>query len=1286
MPVRSPNLGVMTPPAATTEPLAPLVASPTPAVRATTVRLTLEPGEDVEVRTGIRVHDLRPALAAALGRDELLHAPLRAGDVMLDPDALTGHAPLLDGARVLVGTVSEPVRPLDLAARTCSDDVVWHIVTGPLTGRVVAAGSLGALPGTPALRTATTPRGLRVRRRLTWRGPCPPVRLRTTRGRLRRWSGRPVVLRPGAGLVWHGQDGTHEAVVVSRQPPPRSTRPAGGAWALLAAPAVTGLTLALMTGRPAYALLALAGPLSMGVQALVRSRSAPSDAPAAPAQAHDERQPWRTLREHPARLLDLLVRSVRLDEHSADATSAGRQAQTPARATAATGPDAERRARAHVCAWAAAHPHGRVVIVSEPTAAASWAWCRWLPEASLCPTADLERVGTPREDLRSGPLLVVLRAAELGGGTLSRWWADAHESTSLLLLADEDTVPAWCTDRVTGPGADSTWADDVARCLARDVRPHAALPRVVPLAPLLGLRSSATAADLALAVGSRWRAAPEGLRTPLGLSASSSGATTPIEVDLTRDGPHGLVAGTTGAGKSELLQTLLCGLALTHPPSELAIALVDYKGGASFGACADLPHVIGLVTDLERGLAVRALTGLQAELRRRERLFAASGATSLDEHRALAAPDDAPVPRLLVVVDEFRSMTQDLPDFVPSLLRLAAQGRSLGMHLVLATQRPGGSVNADMRANLGLRVALRMTDASESRDVVDSPDAAELPAHAPGRAVIVTSRTTHRTVQVAHAPSVASDGAPDARRIAAWGTGITAALGPTTPGEDMLVRLVAAARDAARAAPHPPPRPAWLPALPTRITAHEVPDASLLVAADVGRLPLALLDLPDEQRRELAHWTPATDGHLVVEGGPGSGRTTTLHLLAGEALARGWDVHVLGRPGASHDADPGVGTVVDATDPRRLADLLERLTRTASARRTLALVDNTESVLTALAQVDRGMGADLLTALARSGSAHLVLASSRALPSTLQSQVSARLVLGDRQKAADVSRGVPSNLAGLGGTPGRGVWFGATTPRLAQVLLPARHVASARRSGPSPVRLVAVPQRVHPDDLGRALDSWRRTHSPADAPGPWHLPVGLGGDDGGLRFLDVARGALVVGPAGSGRSTVAAHVAEHLVARLGSGRVVTLAIDGPLTASRADHCLVEASAAALGRLISQIEEAVADGATDDLVVVVDDLPALAQVAPVEVERLLGAQYVGPAVLTASTNAALGAGRGPLAAARARRTGIVLDPGRPGSGDIFGTPLGRATEPGTAAPGRGALVHARLAEPVQLVGP
>ena len=337
------------------------------------------------------------------------------------------------------------------------------------------------------------------------------------------------------------------------------------------------------------------------------------------------------------------------------------------------------------------------------------------------------------------------------------------------------------------------------------------------------------------------------------------------------------------------------------------MALVDYKGGASFGACARLPHVVGQVTDLDPGAAERALTGLQAELRRRERLFAATGATDLATYRGRRPPDErarrdgregnddnAPLPRLLIVVDEFRAMAEDHPDFIPGLVRIAAQGRSLGIHLVLATQRPGGAITADMRANISLRIALRVSSPADSRDVIDVPDAADIPADRPGRAVVRRGSGVPEIVQAYHAAgqlAVAGPGvwhSPEhplradrsprpgpARSLAAGpvsGDGVPRAPGGGGGGGDYegdgradpAGELVDRASKAATRLQISPPRVPWSPALPTGLRWEDLP----ATAPAASTLTFGLADHPREQRHRPVGW-PLAEGHLLVLGRAG---------------------------------------------------------------------------------------------------------------------------------------------------------------------------------------------------------------------------------------------------------------------------------------------------------------------------------------------------------------------------------------------------------------------------------
>ena len=294
---------------------------------------------------------------------------------------------------------------------------------------------------------------------------------------------------------------------------------------------------------------------------------------------------------------------------------------------------------------------------------------------------------------------------------------------------------------VTGARPDHVmpgWCVRMARAIApiRDVSADEdgdGLPGAVRLLDVLDLDDGA---PMARAIAARWRA---GGRSTVAMVGESYDG--PFGIDMKKDGPHGLIAGTTGSGKSELLQSLVASLAVANRPDEMTFVLIDYKGGSAFADCARLPHTVGMVTDLSPHLVERALRSLTAELTRREHLLARTGAKDIEDYQRDRDkfPQEegiAALPRLVIVIDEFASMVRDLPDFVTGLVNIAQRGRSLGIHLILATQRPSGVVSADIRANTNLRIALRVTDPSESADVVDAPDAARIGKGTPGRGYV----------------------------------------------------------------------------------------------------------------------------------------------------------------------------------------------------------------------------------------------------------------------------------------------------------------------------------------------------------------------------------------------------------------------------------------------------------------------------------------------------------------------------------------------------------------------
>jgi S-DNA-T family DNA segregation ATPase FtsK/SpoIIIE len=308
------------------------------------------------------------------------------------------------------------------------------------------------------------------------------------------------------------------------------------------------------------------------------------------------------------------------------------------------------------------------------------------------------------------------------------------------------------------------------------------------------------------------------------------GADGPVDIDLVRDGPHAVVGGTTGSGKSALLTAWILALAAAHPPERLVLLLVDCKGGAAFDPLAALPHVAGVVTDLDPEATERAVASLAAELRRREQALREAGAADVA---------GTALPRLVVVVDEYRALVDRAPALAALFGDLASRGRSLGVHLVLCTQRPAGSIRDEVLANCPIRISLRVHDAADSRALVGSDAAARLGREPVGAAILLTERPVR--VRVA---------AVDERTV-------QGAVGAT------------ALRHAASSV-----RPPWLPPLPPVLPLEALP------APPPPLVALGLTDLPEEQRQPVLAWDPVSEPRLLVVGDPRTGRTTALATAA----------------------------------------------------------------------------------------------------------------------------------------------------------------------------------------------------------------------------------------------------------------------------------------------------------------------------------------------------------------------------------------------------------------------
>lgn len=375
----------------------------------------------------------------------------------------------------------------------------------------------------------------------------------------------------------------------------------------------------------------------------------------------------------------------------------------------------------------------------------------------------------------------------------------------------------------------------------------------------------------------------DGVGLDSAVAVLGAGADGPVTVDLVADGPHALIAGTTGSGKSELLRTLVSSLCLRHDPDTLNFLLIDHKGGAAFDALAALPQVVGVVTDLDGGLVDRVLTSLEAEVRRREVLLRVAGVTDLAD----LDPGGSSPARLVIIVDEFAALAAGAPDALTSLVDIARRGRSLGMHLILATQRPAGVVDEAVKANTNIRIALRLHDRADSLDVIGDERAASLDRRSPGRAML----------------RVGSDDPVE----------FQSAITRRAPVAECSQRV--ADRDL-----HPPHRP-WADPLPTVISDG-----------------LGLLDACDEQRLRPLEWDPA-EGNLALVGALGSGTTTALVGLAVNSIDA--QIYVLdgrGDPRLAALADAGVAApVIPLRDRERVTRLFRQVAVEVDARRGLGV-------------------------------------------------------------------------------------------------------------------------------------------------------------------------------------------------------------------------------------------------------------------------------------------------------------------------------------------------------------
>ncbi|MFF1809816.1 FtsK/SpoIIIE domain-containing protein [Streptomyces sp. NPDC058251] len=848
------------------------------------------------------------------------------------------------------------------------------------------------------------------------------------------------------------------------------------------------------------------------------------------------------------------------------------------------------------------------------------------------------------------------------------------------------------------------------------------------------------------AITARWRMGGQSTMAVIGESYDG-----PFGIDMRRDGPHGLIAGTTGSGKSELLQTIVASLAVANTPENMTFVLVDYKGGSAFKDCVKLPHTVGMVTDLDAHLVERALESLGAELKRREHILAAADAKDIEDYQDLVRrdPSHAPVPRLLIVIDEFASMVRDLPDFVTGLVNIAQRGRSLGIHLLLATQRPSGVVSPEIRANTNLRIALRVTDGGESSDVIDSPEAGHISKSTPGRAYV---RLGHASLVPFQSGRVGGrrPGAADPTLLAPWAgplgwedLGRAALVKPKAEAREEeeitdLKVLVDAVREANQILGIPAQHSPWLPALSETLLLDEIQLPAF--AGGPGKLPPApygVEDLPADQARRPVVVDFASFGHLLIGGAPRSGRSQILRTIAG-SLARthsAADVHLYGIDcgnGALNALTrlPHCGAVVSRNQTERVVRLIARLKGELTRRQDLladkgfadigeqraavpeeerlphivVLLDRWEGWLPTLGEYDHGDLTDQLTAMMREGASvglHMVMTGDRQILSTRIGSLTEDkygLRLADRSDFSLIginARKVPEEIP-----PGRGyrnehgtetqfalLTEDATGQGQAAAIAAIGEAAAARDADlPRGRRPFRVD--VLPTRIG-FTDAWEMRDPDASRSKLWGL-VGIGGDDIMGFGPDLSQGVptfVIAGPAKSGRSTTLMNLARSYLAQ-GVRLVIAAPRPSPLRELDGQEGVLKVFDED-DIESDDLREAIDSATTEEpIVVLVDDGEVLEDCdAETVFKRIVqrGGERGLALVIAGDEEDVCSGFSGWQVEMKKGRRGILLSPQDSSAGELIGIRTNRSMVGGPVAPGKG-LLHLGDGEPLTVTTP
>ena len=592
-----------------------------------------------------------------------------------------------------------------------------------------------------------------------------------------------------------------------------------------------------------------------------------------------------------------------------------------------------------------------------------------------------------------------------------------------------------------------------------------------------------------LHVQERWaeHAPYKSLAVPLGLRGQ--GDIVYLNLHEKAHGPHGLIAGTTGSGKSELIQSYILSLAVNFHPYDVAFLLIDYKGGGMANLFKELPHLLGTITNLDGAQSMRALTSINAELKRRQRLFAKYDVNHINQYQKkykLGEVEEA-MPHLFLISDEFAELKQEQPDFMSALVSTARTGRSLGIHLILATQKPTGVVNDQIWSNSRFKIALKVADRQDSSEMLHTPDAAEITQT--GRAYLqVGNNEVYELFQSAwsgaeYQPDKADQGIEDHTIYAINALGQYDILNEDLSGlEDAEdIHQVPSELDAIVTNIHnlvddlhikPLPQP-WLPPLAERISLDELYFEKPQWTSGKSNLEIVFgkIDIPSRQTQICAVHSFSKDGNIALFSGPGMGKTNFLLTVALDLARRNTpeqlNIYLLdfGTNGLLPLLNlPHVADIIYADDNEKIPKFVVRLNDEMRRRKSL-FASHTVATLEAYEQVSgevlpkivlfidsfeglRGTPNELalegiITTISRDGAGfglYLVLTAGRlaALRASLQSNIKTKISLkltDDSESKTIVGR---TQLV-IEDLPGRGL-IKVDNPEIFQVALPNKGV------------------------------------------------------------------------------------------------------------------------------------------------------------------------------------------------------------------------------------------------------